>query len=95
MSMTVLISDYKRYLKDGGSHPTVRSEDTKGRACKESEGDSLQVHVTGRSIWFKPFMGGGGEVRSVHHLYCSCENNPWESLRYGEPVYEDLLMRVE
>ena len=56
------------------------------------DGKRLMVYQTGRSIWFRPFTGGGGEVRPVQHFFL--EGEPQPSLQYGAPIYEDELMDV-
>ncbi|HYC83250.1 MAG TPA: hypothetical protein VEB60_01730 [Candidatus Paceibacterota bacterium] len=70
----------------------VRGNDKVWR-CKE-KGTDIQTAAVGRSIWIRPFSGGGGEVREVLHLTClACSPNA-ELPEYGEPIYDDELVKV-
>ena len=96
MSLPMPKVDYERYFGKNATHPMIfpnedgYTGDGEGPVCKEN-GKPLQQVVTGRSIWFKPFAGGGGEVRRVAHLYCECETKP-EPPQYGTPIYEEDLV---
>jgi hypothetical protein len=37
--------------------------------CRETK-EQLMVAWVGRSIWWRPFAGGPGEVRRVGHVFC-------------------------
>ena len=98
MSYPIPKADHARYFGENAAHPVVfpnedgYTGDGKGPVCKVS-GEKLQQIVTGRSIWFKPFVGGGGEVRRVAHLYCGCEPKRAPPSN-GTPIYEDELVDV-
>lgn len=60
--------------------------------CQET-GEKIQMIVTGRSLWIRPFRGGSGEVVKVIHPYCpACEPKP--EVSYGDPIYGDELLEV-
>lgn len=98
MSFPIPRADYDRYFAENAAHPVVFPNEEgytgggKGPVCKVS-GEPLRETVTGRSIWFKPFSGGGGEVRYVGHLYCGCEPKR-EPPSYGTPIYDEDLVEV-
>lgn len=57
--------------------------------CPACGSRDVEYVGTGRSIWFRPFEGGGGEVREVGVLFCPrCEVRPAVP-GYGTPIYED------
>ncbi len=98
MSLPIPKTDYERYFGKNATHPVIfpnedgYTGDGEGPVCKVS-GEQLQQKVTGRSIWFKPFSGGGGEVRQVAHLYCGCEPER-EPPSPGTPIYDDELVEI-
>ena len=95
MSRSIPRVDYDRYFGENAAHPLVFPDedgytgDGEGPVCKVS-GEKLQQIVIGRSIWLKPFSGGGGEVRQVAHLSCGCELKR-EPPSPGTPIYEEDL----
>ena len=96
MSREIPKRDHDRYFGPRATHPVVFPNEEGGQGdgpvCRET-GAPINVLTTGRSIWFKPFAGGGGEVRYIDHLYCSgCESAP--NISYGTPIYEDELVRA-
>ena len=98
MSYQIPKTDYDRYFGENATHPVVFPDEDgytgegEGPVCKVS-GEKLAPVVIGRSIWFKPFCGGDGEVRRVAHLYCPCEPKREPPSR-GMPIYEEDLVEV-
>lgn len=52
-------------------------------------GAELQIVATGRSLWMRPFAGGGGEVRRVGEIFCPTCDGERQAPAYGTPIYED------
>lgn len=59
--------------------------------CKKTGEDILSAEV-GRSIWYKPFAGGTGEVRSILHVACLACNPNATPPSPGSPIYSDELV---
>jgi len=79
--------------KSGYEWAEQHAERKDGKIVCKKTGEVLQALTTGRSIWFRPFRGGTGEVRSVVHPWCpGCGSEP--NIRYGEPIYEDELVKT-
>ena len=88
----ILKIDHERFFADPAKSPITWRGVDKGWVDKDT-GAQLRFTAIGRSIWIKPFTGGKGEVRRVHHFYLEGEN-PYAAITHGEPIYEDELMQV-
>jgi hypothetical protein len=86
-------ADHERFFADPVKSPIEWKGVDRGWCEKETGKKLMQVSM-GRSIWTRPFEGGGGEVRSVQHLYIEGEPNPTEGMTQGSPIYEDEIMEV-
>ena len=86
-------SDHERFFADPAKSPIEWKGEEKGWRVKGSDKKLMQSGV-GRSIWERPFMGGGGEVRGVLHLFIEGEPDPTEGMTHGNPIYEDELIEV-
>jgi len=69
-----------------------QSMNPEGNKCKC--GTEMEIVATGRSLWTRPFAGGGGEVRRVGKIYCPTCDGPREAPAYGTPIYEDELCEI-
>lgn len=90
-------TDYYRFFSEDAKHPVIFPSEEGGEGdgpiCAETR-EPLQMLMTGRSIWIRPFAGGDGEVRRVAHLWCPGCGEKEPQVRYGSPVYEEELVTV-
>ena len=70
----------------------AKSNNPTGNACHC--GSALQIIATGRSIWFRPFTGGEGEVRQVGEIFCPACDGDRRPPTYGTPIYEDEIVDI-
>ncbi len=62
--------------------------------CKQT-GATIATALVPRSLWFRGFMGGPGEVESILHVCCpSCQPGKVPPER-GTSIYEDDIVTVD